>query len=57
MDVNKMEIRKSPKTILVVAISVVFLFLAITILFNRSCLGNHYTNKFKKFIQETQTLI
>jgi hypothetical protein len=52
-----MEIRKSPKTILVVAISVVFLFLAITILFNRSCLGNHYTNKFKKFIQETQTLI
>ena len=46
MDANKIEIRKSPKTILVVSISVVFLVLAITILVNRSCLGNHYANTF-----------
>jgi hypothetical protein len=41
-----MEIRKSPKAVLVVTISVVFLVLTITILCNMSCLGNHFTNIF-----------
>ncbi len=47
MDVNKMEIKKNPKAVLVVTILLVFLVLTITILVNRSCLGNHYTNIFR----------
>jgi hypothetical protein len=55
-----MEIRKSPKAVLVVTISVVFLVLTITILCNMSCLGNHFRvslfNTIKK-IYNTNTFL